>query len=59
MVPVAVFAVMLWLLCDRAPGEAALTASVMLATALVDEIRAAGSDPEALAPLFAEFRDRV
>ena len=57
--PVAVFAVMLWLLCDRSQGEAALSASVTLASALTDEILAAASDTEALARLFAEFRHRV
>lgn len=63
LVPVAVFAVMLWLLSDRPEGEdtAALEASIDLAVALAADVSqaVADGDPEPLAALYAEFAAHV
>lgn len=57
----ALFALMLWLVCERSEGEAeeALRAAVVLSQALADEITAAGEDPAALSRLLREFSDHV
>jgi hypothetical protein len=56
---IALFAVMLWLICDPSRNEGALAACVNLAAALRDEILAARDEPEALAALFTEFKHHV
>ncbi len=61
--PVAVFAVVLWMLADRAEhdGEAALDAAIDLSIAIAADIRAAAQagDAARLTALFAEFADHV
>lgn len=63
LVPIAVFAVMLWLLSDRPEGEdsAALEASVELSIGIAAEVlRSVGAaGPEALEALYAEFAPHV
>jgi hypothetical protein len=63
LVPVAVFAVMLWLLSDRPDGEdaVALAAAVDLALALARDVTAAtaAGDAARLAALYAEFAAHV
>ena len=63
LVPVAVFAVMLWLLSDRPEGEdaAALAAAVDLALALAGDVTraVAAGDATRLAALYAEFAAHV
>lgn len=63
LAPVAIFAVMLWLLSDRPEGEdaAAIEASADLAVALADDVigAVAGGDADRLAALYAEFAAHV
>jgi hypothetical protein len=63
VVPVAVFAVMLWLLSDRPEGEdaVALEASIDIAVALANDVSraVADGDPRRLAALYAEFAAHV